>query len=82
MPLFPGMLDRSEMIRRINLNDPEDRMPYKHTPLKNDEIEILTKWINQGCKVGDHWAYVSCKKEEVPVPKSSFFGLIPAKMTR
>jgi hypothetical protein len=77
--IVPGHAEKSEMIRRVKLNDPEDRMPYKHTPLKKEEIEILTKWINQGAKWGDHWAYVSVKKEEVPVPKSSFFGLIPAK---
>ncbi len=77
--IVPGHADKSEMIRRIKLTDPEDRMPYKHTPLKSDEIEILTKWINQGAKWGDHWAYVPVKKEEVPVPRSSFFGLIPAK---
>jgi len=77
--IVPGHADRSEMIRRVKLNDPEDRMPYKHTPLKKEEIEILTKWIDQGAKWGDHWAYVPVKNEEVPVPKSSFFGLIPAK---
>jgi hypothetical protein len=77
--IVPGHADRSEMIRRIKLNDPEDRMPYNHTPLKNEEIEILTKWINQGAKWGDHWAYVPVKKEKVPIPQSSFFGLIPAK---
>ena len=48
--IVPGHADRSEMIRRIKLNDPEERMPYKHTPLKNEEIEILTRWINQGAK--------------------------------
>src|SRR6185437_7580171 len=77
--IVPGHADKSEMIRRIKLTDPEDRMPYKHAPLKSDEIEILTKWINQGAKWGNHWAYVPVKEEEVPVPKSSFFGLIPAK---
>src|SRR5450432_1399540 len=77
--IVPGYADRSEMIRRIKLTDPEERMPFKHTPLKNEEIEILTKWINQGAKWGDHWAYVPVKKEEVPVPQPSFFGLIPAK---
>lgn len=77
--IVPGHADRSEMIRRIKLNDPEDRMPYKHPPLKQEQIEILTKWINQGAKWGNHWAYVPVKKEKVPVPESSFFGLIPAK---
>ena len=77
--IVPGHAEKSEMIRRIKLNDPEDRMPYKHTPLSKNEIDILTKWINQGAKWGDHWAYVPVKKEEVPLPKSAFFGLIPAK---
>lgn len=77
--IVPGHAEKSEMIRRVKLNDPEDRMPYKHTPLKKEEIEILTKWIDQGAKWGDHWAYVPVKNEEVPVLKSSFFGLIPAK---
>ncbi|MEO6456207.1 MAG: DUF1549 domain-containing protein, partial [Ginsengibacter sp.] len=77
--IVPGHANRSEMIRRVNLNDPEERMPYKHPPLKKDEIEILTKWIDQGAKWGDHWAYVPVKKEEVPVPQPSLFGLIPAK---
>ncbi|MEP6949495.1 MAG: DUF1553 domain-containing protein, partial [Ginsengibacter sp.] len=77
--IVPGYADRSEMIRRVKLKDPEERMPYKHTPLKNEEIDILTKWINQGAKWGNHWAYIPVKKEEVPEPHPSFFGLIPAK---
>jgi hypothetical protein len=77
--IIPGDAAGSEMIRRIKLNDPEDRMPYKHPPLSKEEIEILTKWINQGAKWGNHWAYVPVKKEEVPMPESSFFGLIPAE---
>jgi hypothetical protein len=77
--IIPGDAANSEMIRRIKLSDPEDRMPYKHPPLSKDEIEILTKWINQGAKWGNHWAYIPVKKEEVPMPQSSFFGLIPAE---
>ncbi|MEO8415540.1 MAG: DUF1553 domain-containing protein [Ginsengibacter sp.] len=76
--IVPGHADRSEMIRRINLNDPEDRMPFKHPLLSKDDIGILTRWINQGAKWGDHWAYVAVKKEEIPMPTSSLFGLIPA----
>ena len=77
--IVPGDAGKSEMIRRIKLNDPEDRMPYKHTPLSKEQIDILTRWINQGAKWGNHWAYVPVTKEEVPLPQSSFFGLIPAK---
>jgi len=30
LAIIPGDPDHSEMIRRITLKDPEDRMPYKH----------------------------------------------------
>jgi Protein of unknown function (DUF1553)./Protein of unknown function (DUF1549)./Planctomycete cytochrome C. len=77
--IIPGDPDHSEMIRRVNLKDPEERMPYKHDPLSEHEIELLRKWIEQGAQWGNHWAYVPVKKEEVPKPTSSLFGLIPAK---
>lgn len=64
--IIPGDPDHSEMIRRISLNDPDERMPYKHDPLSKDEIDILRRWIRQGAKWGDHWAYVSVKPVEVP----------------
>ncbi|MEP7252484.1 MAG: DUF1549 domain-containing protein, partial [Ginsengibacter sp.] len=77
--IIPGDPNHSEMIRRITLKDPEERMPYKHGPLSETQINILRSWIKQGAVWGDHWAYVPVKEEVVPKPKSSFFGLIPAK---
>ncbi|MDP4131442.1 MAG: c-type cytochrome domain-containing protein, partial [Bacteroidota bacterium] len=78
--IIPGDPDHSEMIRRLTLKDPEERMPYKHDPLSTSDIDILRRWIKQGAKWGDHWAYVTVKPVEVPKPKSRFFGLIPSKM--
>src|SRR6476619_67743 len=46
--IIPGDPEHSEMIRRLTLNDPEERMPYKHDPLSHDEIETLRRWIKQG----------------------------------
>ena len=76
--IIPGDPEHSEMIRRINLNDPEDRMPYKHDPLSKEEIDILTRWIKEGAPWGEHWAYVPVKEVAVPQPKT-FFGLISTK---
>jgi len=70
--IIPGDPDHSEMIRRLTLNDPDERMPYKHDPLSKDEIEVLRKWIKQGAKWGDHWAYVSVKPVEVPEVKTDW----------
>ncbi|GAC1531446.1 MAG: PSD1 and planctomycete cytochrome C domain-containing protein [Sediminibacterium sp.] len=76
--IIPGDPEHSEMIRRIRLKDPEDRMPYHHEPLNDKEIKILSRWIKQGAKWGDHWAYLPVQKVAVPGTAPSFFGLIPA----
>ena len=68
--IVPGDADASEMIKRLNSKDPEERMPYQHTPLPKEEIEILRKWIDQGAQWGEHWAYVPLKAVEVPQPKT------------
>ena len=57
--IVPGDPSKSEMIRRINLKDPEERMPYKHDPLSAHEIDILTRWVKEGANWGEHWAYVT-----------------------
>ncbi|HZH63612.1 MAG TPA: DUF1549 domain-containing protein, partial [Flavisolibacter sp.] len=77
--IVPGEPGESEMIRRLHLKDPDERMPYKKEPLTDKEIDILTRWIKQGAKWGEHWAYIPVNKVEVPKPQSSLFGLIPAK---
>ncbi len=64
--IVPGDPERSEMIRRLSLKDPEERMPYKHDPLSEKEISILRNWIKEGAPWGDHWAYVSVKKVQLP----------------
>jgi hypothetical protein len=64
--IIPYDSKNSEMIRRILLTDPEERMPLKEEPLSKEEIDILTKWIDQGAKWGDHWAYVAPK--DIPLP--------------
>ena len=69
--IIPGDPDHSEMIRRIGLRDPEERMPYKHDPLSEEDISILRRWIKEGAPWGEHWAYVAVKP--VPLPRFSTF---------
>lgn len=60
--IIKGDPDASEMIRRLTLDDPEERMPYEHDPLSPDEIAVLRRWIKQGAPWGDHWAYLPVKE--------------------
>ncbi len=64
--IVPGNASGSELIHRIKSHDPEERMPYKKDPLTKEEVEILSRWIEEGAEWGDHWAYQSVKKQELP----------------
>lgn len=75
--IIPGDASGSELIRRIKEDDPELRMPYKNPKLTQQEIELLTNWIDQGAKWGKHWAYTLPDKVEVPSIRSEA-GIIRA----
>lgn len=64
--IIPGNAAGSEFIRRLTLHDPEERMPYQKDPLSEEEIGLLTRWIDQGAEWGTHWAYEEVKKPVVP----------------
>ena len=59
--ITPGQPDESELIARITTNDPDDKMPPvdEHPEgLEPHEIELLTRWVKQGAKWSDHWAFI------------------------
>jgi hypothetical protein len=70
LAIIPGDADHSELIKRINTTDPEERMPYKKDPLSKEELEILTQWINEGAPWGDHWAYTKVEAPKIPAASS------------
>ena len=76
--IVPGDPQNSEMIRRLTLDDPEERMPYQHPPLNAEEISLLKRWIAQGAKWGEHWAYQPLRPVAVPSAPRRLFGLLPA----
>ncbi len=55
--IVPKDASGSELIRRISHGDPEKRMPPEGPALSKKEIEVLTKWIDQGAEWEQHWAY-------------------------
>ena len=70
--IIPGDAKHSEMIRRLHLTDPEERMPYQADALTKDEIEILTRWVDEGARFSTHWAYTPVKKPILP--SNGFFS--------
>jgi hypothetical protein len=76
--IVPGRPDESEMIRRLTLTDPDERMPHHEDPLSKKEIELLRQWIREGAVWGDHWAYESVWEPGVPRPEGRLWGFLPA----
>lgn len=55
--ILPGDARHSEMIRRLRLDDPEERMPYHKDRLSEEDISILERWVDEGARFSTHWAY-------------------------
>ncbi|WP_149304939.1 PSD1 and planctomycete cytochrome C domain-containing protein [Pareuzebyella sediminis] len=64
--IIPGNASGSEMIKRLHEEDPELRMPYEKAKLSDEEIDLLTRWVDQGAEWGEHWAYSLPEKVDVP----------------
>src|SRR5204862_1584987 len=60
IPIVPGHPEKSEMIRRIFTEDPEDRMPPAeiHKELSTQQKELFKRWIAAGAEYQDHWAFL------------------------
>ena len=65
--IIPGDAANSEFIKRLHEDDLELRMPYEKSKLSENDIDLLTRWVEQGAKWGEHWAY--SLPDEVSVPK-------------
>lgn len=67
MAIVPGQPDSSELLNRLIHSDPEMRMPLDADPLTEEEVKLLRKWIKQGAKWADHWAFIPPNPEsQVP----------------
>jgi len=68
IPVKPGKLNKSEVIKRILSDDPSYIMPPidSHLSLNANEKAILVKWVEEGAKWKKHWAFISPKDHEIP----------------
>ncbi|WP_245576504.1 PSD1 and planctomycete cytochrome C domain-containing protein [Flexithrix dorotheae] len=62
----PGHPGKSEVVKRINYDDPNLVMPppESNLELSQYEIDILTKWIDQGAEWKPHWSFIPPKITE------------------
>ena len=63
-----GNINKSELVKRILSNDPEQIMPSpkSHLELSNEEKALLVKWVQQGGEYKEHWAFTKIENPDVP----------------
>ena len=71
--LAPGQPDKSELLRRLVAQDPDERMPPVETgkSLSSDEIALVRQWILDGARYEEHWAYAPIESPDIPETDAS-----------
>lgn len=66
--VVPGDPGSSSLIARITTDDPDDRMPPASSlkQLSPEEVEKLTRWIQEGAVWEEHWAFQRVERPETP----------------
>ncbi|HLX44616.1 MAG TPA: DUF1549 domain-containing protein, partial [Bryobacteraceae bacterium] len=66
--VVPGDSKQSALFQRISSDKPGIRMPPASAgnPLTSAQIELIGKWIDQGARWENHWAYVAPVRPDVP----------------
>ncbi len=79
--ILPGMSERSEIIKRLTNQNPDERMPFRGEPLPGAQIDLIRRWIDEGAtwpdsaanaeaKAEKHWAYVKPRRQALPKVKN------------
>jgi len=67
--VVPGSPRQSELMARIISNNPETRMPLHAAPLKEAQVALLRRWIEQGAPWENYWAFVAPRPQMLPEVK-------------
>lgn len=64
----PGNASESELVARIQTDDPELVMPPpdSHKRLTEQEKQLLVKWINEGAEWEKHWSFIAPTRPTPP----------------
>jgi hypothetical protein len=74
--VVPGEVGKSAIVARITTSDEDDHMPPAKTgkKLTAGQVELIKKWVSEGAKWGDHWAFVPPSRPELPKVKDGKWG--------
>ncbi len=70
--IVPGDPGKSDLIQRLTHADPDERMPPDDSgkKLSDEEIALLSRWVEQGAKYEPFWAFVPPHRHALPKLKA------------
>lgn len=70
--IIPGEPENSELITRIEENDPDEIMPppESHKELSAHEKELLRAWISSGAEYAPHWSFAPIRDAGVKIDEA------------
>jgi hypothetical protein len=69
--IIRGNPDKSPLVRRIESNNPKERMPppEAHRTLKPEQMAVLRQWVKEGAAYEEHWSFIAPKRPAIPDTK-------------
>jgi hypothetical protein len=71
--IVPGKSSESPLVQRVTSKDPDEVMPPAHgkkPAITPEQSELLKRWIDEGAKYDQHWAYVKPVRPAIPDVKN------------
>lgn len=71
--IVPGKASESELVKRITSADNDEVMPPPHAKkpaVTPEQVAMIKRWIDEGAKFDQHWAYVKPVRPALPDVKN------------
>lgn len=67
--IIPGQPDQSPLVRRVESKVAKEVMPpaEAHKTLKPEEIALLRRWVAEGARYEEHWAFIAPVARPAPI---------------
>lgn len=71
--IVPGKSSRSELVRRILSDDPDEQMPppSSNKSLTDEQKRLLQQWIDSGARYEQHWSFIPPTIPALPLVANS-----------
>lgn len=70
--IIPGKVEESELLARIDAENPDELMPPKSTnkTLSKEQKDLLKRWIASGAEYQPHWSFIAPANPQPPAVRN------------